>query len=142
MMIVTNESLPGASHTTNNPGEGASLCGDRPMKTTSSAGSTHVPSVQRSSRGSPASGQWWKAWVLLTSVGATVLGWMAFTTGEPPVESVVIAPVARPMPIDVAPALGGSGLDEPRPLLRSARTLPAMPQKPIFQAPVTRTRRS
>jgi hypothetical protein len=67
---------------------------------------------------------------------------MAITMGEPPVESVVAAPEASPMPTQIAPALGIDRLDEPTRLEPSARTLPAMPQKPVFQAPVTRTRRS
>ena len=89
-----------------------------------------------------ASGQWWKAWVLLTSLGATVLGWMAFSTGAPPVESAVVAPDTTPMPMRVAPVRHVSGLEQPEPLPPSAGMLPAMPQKPVFQAPVTRTRRS
>ena len=88
------------------------------------------------------SAQWWKAWVLLTSLMATVVGWMAFVTAEPPVANVVVAPETPPRPTQIAPVLDVSGLDGPRPLRPSARTLPAMPQKPIFQAPVTRTRRS
>ena len=79
-----------------------------------------APRSQTHRTGSPGSGgQWWKAWVLLTGLGATIFGWMAFPHGE------------RAEPID-----------SPRHLRTSVRTLPAMPQKPVFQAPVTRTRRS
>jgi hypothetical protein len=81
--------------------------------------------------------------MLLTSLGATVLGWVAFSTGEPPVESAVVAPVTTPRATQVAPARHLNGLEQPRPLPPSAGILlPAMPQKPLFQAPVTRTRRS
>ena len=92
--------------------------------------------------GSAASGQWWKAWMLLTSLGATVLGWVAFSTGEPPVESAVVAPDTAPRPTQVAPARHMNELKQTRPLPPSDAMLPAMPQKPVFQAPVTRTRRS
>ena len=105
-------------------------------------GSAHEARAQRPAGGSAASGQWWKAWVLLTSLGAVVLGWMALSTGEPPVDSAVVAPDTTPMSTPVAPARQVNGLEQPRPLPPSAWMLPAMPQKPMFQAPVTRTRRS
>ena len=112
------------------------------MKTAAPTVSAHEARAQRHAGGSAASGQWWKAWVLLTSLGATVLGWMAFSTGEPPVESAVVAPDRAPRPPHVAPARHRNGLKHTRPLPPSAGMLPAMPQKPVFQAPVTRTRRS
>ena len=62
------------------------------MTTGSTTGSAHGVRAQRSAGGSTANGQWWKAWVLLSSLGATVLGWVAFSTGEPSVESAVVAP--------------------------------------------------
>ena len=102
----------------------------------------HRARAQRPSGGSAATGQWWKAWVLLTGLGATVLGWVAFSTGEPPVESAVVARDTTPMPTQVVPARHVNGLEQPKPLPPSARMLPAMPRKPVFQAPVTRTRRS
>jgi hypothetical protein len=112
------------------------------MKTAASTGSANRARAQRPPVGSAASGQWWKAWVLMTSLGATVLGWMAFSTGEPPVESAVVAPDTIPRPSQVAPARHVSGPEQQRPRPPSAGMLPAMPQKPVFQAPVTRTRRS
>ena len=112
------------------------------MKTGATTGSAHGARAQRPSGGSAAMSQWWKAWVLLTSLGATVLGWVAFSTGEPPVESAVVARATTPMPTQVVPARHVNGLEQPRPLPPSAGMLPAMPQKPVFQAPVTRTRRS
>jgi hypothetical protein len=114
------------------------------MKTGATTGFANGARAQKPAGGSAASGQWWKAWVLLTSLAATVLGWVAFSTGEPPVESAVVAPDTTPMPTQVAPARHVSGLEQPRPrpVPASAGMLPAMPQKPVFQAPVTRTRRS
>ena len=112
------------------------------MKTAATTDSANGARAQRPSGGSAASGQWWKAWVLLTSLGATVLGWMAFSTGERPVESAVVAPDTTPMTTMVAPARHVNGLEQPRPFPPSAGMLPTMPQKPVFQAPVTRTRRS
>jgi hypothetical protein len=111
------------------------------MKTAATTGPANGARAQRPG-GSAASGQWWKAWVLLTSLGATVLGWVAFSTGEPPVESAVVAPDTAPRPTQVAPARHMNELEQTRPLPPSAGMLPAMPQKPVFQAPVTRTRRS
>ena len=61
--------------------------------------------------GEPAA--WWKAWILLSSLGATVVGWMALPGVEPPADAVVVSP-----------------------------RVTAMPQKPAFEAPVTRTRSS
>lgn len=113
-----------------------------PMKTGAATGSAHEARAQRPSGGSAATGQWWKAWVLLTSLGATVLGWVAFSTGEPRVESAVAAPVTMPIPNQVLPARHVNGPERQRPRPPGAGMLPAMPQKPVFQAPVTRTRRS
>jgi hypothetical protein len=113
------------------------------MKTGATTGSAHGARAQRASGGSAATAQWWKASVLLTSLGATVLGWVAFSTGEPPVESAVVAPVTTPVPTQALPARHVNGPEQPRPLPPSAGMLmPAMPQKPLFHAPVTRTRRS
>jgi hypothetical protein len=113
------------------------------MKTDATADSAGGPQVQRPRGGPAVSGQWWKVWVLLTSLGATVLGWVAFSTGEAPAENAVIAPVTTPMPSQVLPARRVNGPEQRRPVPPGAGTLlPAMPQKPVFQAPVTRTRRS
>jgi hypothetical protein len=113
------------------------------MKTGATTGSAHGVRAQRPAGGSTANGQWWKAWVLLTSLGATVFGWIAFSKGEPPAESAVVAPDTAPGPTQVTRARHMSGPEQPRPLPPSAGILlPPMPQKPVFQAPVTRTRRS
>ena len=111
------------------------------MKTAATTGPANGARAQRPG-GSAASGQWWKAWVLLTSLGATVLGWVAVSTAEPSVESAVVAPDTAPRPTQVAPARYMNELEQTRPLPPSAGMLPAMPQKLVFQAPVTRTRRS
>ena len=104
-------------------------------------GSANVIRGRLPLRGSGVSREGWKAWVLLTSLGATLLGWMAFATGAQSVESVAVAPDTRPMPVET-PARHVSGLEQPRRLPASDGMLPAMPAKPVFQAPVTRTRRS
>jgi hypothetical protein len=114
-----------------------------PIKTGATTDSAHGTRALRPSGGSAATGQWWKAWVLMTSLGATVLGWVAFSTGQPPAESAVVAPDMTPGPTRFTRARHMSGPEPPRPLPPSAGILrPAMPQKPVFQAPVTRTRRS
>lgn len=112
------------------------------MKTAATTGSANGARAQRPPGGSAASGQRWKAWVLLTSLGATVLGWVAFSAGEPPVESAVVAWDTAPRPSQVAPARPMNEPEQMTPLQPSAGMMPAMPQKPVFQAPVTRTRRS
>ena len=101
-----------------------------------------APNTRMRRTGSPAAGgQWWKAWVLLTGLGATVFGWMAFPHGEQPAVNGGISPHVS-IAIENEPVLRVEPFDSRRHLPTSARTLPAMPQKPVFQAPVTRTRRS
>ena len=112
------------------------------MRTGATTGSGHETRVRIPSGGSAATGQWWKAWVLLTGLGATVLGWMAFAAGGPPAAPPVVASDARLAPTQAEPVRYVSGLEQPRPLPSSATGLPAVPQKPVFQTPVTRTRRS
>lgn len=90
---------------------------------------------------SAAAGQWWKAWVLLTGLGATLLGWMAFPSDEQPPTSSV-APSGASMPAANEPVVRVEPVDGQRRVPTNVRTLPAMPQRPVFEAPVTRTRRS
>lgn len=101
-----------------------------------------APRSQTRRTGSPGSGgQWWKAWVLLTGLGATVFGWMAFPHGEQPAATGSISPQVS-MSAENEPLWRAEPIDSPRHLQTRVRTLPAMPQKPVFRAPVTRTRRS
>lgn len=139
MTIVADADLTDTVHTTTDERGAQAMRRSNPMTTAAPTVSAHEARAQRHAGGSAASGQWWKAWVLLTSLGATVLGWMAFSTGEPPVESAVVARDTTSMPTQVRHL---NGLERPRPLPPSAGMLPGMPQKPVFQAPVTRTRRS
>jgi len=90
--------------------------------------------------GSPATvGHWWKVWILLAGVGTTVLGWTSFPREQQPRGSNV-ASRSVSMLLEDATILEQA---TPRTHLPpSARQLPAMPQKPVFRAPVTRTRRS
>lgn len=90
--------------------------------------------------------QWWKAWVLLTGLGVTVIGSLALRP-SPPTEIAAIdkgasgqlAPVSR----DVArPRLREFGGLSGNATARQASALPMKPARPIFAAPVTRTRRS
>lgn len=142
-LIAVDTDLIDAAHTTTDEREAATpMRRTRPMRTDATAGSANGARVQRPDAGLAASGQWWKAWVLLTSLGATVLGWVAFSTGTPPVESAVVAPDTAPTPTRIAPARHVNGLERPSRLPASTGMLPPMPQRPVFQAPVTRTRRS
>jgi len=97
--------------------------------------------TDRARSGPAGGGDWWKAWVLVTSIAATVLGWLAFTAEKPSTASAVVSPQGL-MPIAAAPVLHVKTLDEPTRLPPGVRALPTMPQPPVFQAPVTRTRRS
>lgn len=101
-----------------------------------------APRSQTRRTGSPGSGgQWWKAWVLLTGLGATVFGWMAFPHGEQPAATGGISPPVA-MSAENEALLRAEPIDSARHLRTRVPTLPAMPQKPVFRAPVTRTRRS
>ena len=101
-----------------------------------------APRSQTRRTGPPGTGsQWWKAWVLLTGLGATVLGWMAFPHEEQPAATDGISPQVS-MSAENEPRLRVEPIDSPRRFQTSVHTLPAMPQKPVFRAPVTRTRRS
>ena len=61
---------------------------------------------------------WWKAWILLSGLAATVVGGMALPGVKSPADAVGVSPTVTTMSVE------------------------AMPQKPVFEAPVTRTRRS
>ena len=89
-----------------------------------------------------AAGQWWKAWVLLTGLGVTVLGWMTLPRNEPaPVNGTLSSQMS--MSAENSPVVRAERVDRPRGVSTgSIRALPGMPEKPVFQAPVTRTRRS
>ena len=90
--------------------------------------------------GSPATvGQWWKVWILLAGVGTTVLGWMSFPQEQQPLVSEIVSRSVS-MPLEKATIVDPVGGRTQLP--PSVRQLPAMPQKPVFRAPVTRTRRS
>ena len=92
-------------------------------------------------RGPAISSQWWKVWVLLSSLGATVVGWVTLPGVKSTTDSVVVSATAATTSAE-AFALPVNVVVEPgRPGSR-VRSMPAMPQKPVFQAPVTRTRRS
>lgn len=87
-----------------------------------------------------AAGQWWKASVLLTALGVTVLGWMTLPRSEPaPVNGTLSSKIS--MSAENAPILRAERIDRSR-RATGIRTLPGMPQRPVFQAPITRTRRS
>jgi hypothetical protein len=79
-----------------------------------------------------------RIWILLTSLAATVFGWMALPPVAPSPKTVVLSP-KRTMPNAdvVAPPVRAQAERT-----ATVRSMPPMPQKPVFQAPVTRTRRS
>jgi hypothetical protein len=78
--------------------------------------------------------------VLLSSVATTLLGWIAFTDAAPPSMPEVASPA--PVRTEVAAVPRVVVVEVSAPVPARVRALPAMPQKPVFQAPVTRTRRS
>ncbi|MEQ1728407.1 MAG: hypothetical protein ABL982_08490 [Vicinamibacterales bacterium] len=97
-------------------------------------------------RTTPAAGgsQWWKAWLLLTSLGATALGSMALPQDEPqPAGGIGATQVPAPteqvrvMPVRAVQASGNVARSP-----AGAPALRAIPRRPVFRTPVTRTRRS
>ena len=106
-------------------------------------GERHIADSTRSERrgiGATAASQWWKVWVLVASLWVTVLGWMVFPT-DAATDRAASSSNEHVSP-RVAPVLTVRPLDPARSLEPNVGALPLMPQKPIFQAPVTRTRRS
>lgn len=87
------------------------------------------------------SSQWWKAWILLSSLAATVVGWMALPGVKSPPDGVMVSPTVTTTRAEIL-ALPVNAVVEPRRQVSSVRSMPTMPPKPVFQAPVTRTRRS
>ena len=85
--------------------------------------------------------EWWKLWILLTSLAATVVGWMALPGVKSVADAVVVSPTATTTSAQVV-ALPVNAVVERRRPESSVRSMPTMPQKPVFDAPVTRTRRS
>lgn len=101
-----------------------------------------VPKTQARRIGPPVTaGQWWKAWVLLTGLGVTVMGWMALPRDEPPPLNGIISSHVS-MSADHASVVRVGRIDRPRQMSTGIRSSPGMPEKPVFQAPITRTRRS
>jgi hypothetical protein len=101
----------------------------------------NVTGTHRGGGGPATSSQWWKAWILLTSLGATVIGWMALAGVTSPTDEVVVLPTVTATVAERVP-LPNDAAGEPERLGSSVRSTPTLPEKPVFQAPVTRTRRS
>ena len=98
-----------------------------------------APRRERPGIGGAAGGQWWRVWILATSLGATVVGWVALE--RDPATGPAIAASTAHSSTRVGPASVGAA-DGSRQLQPAAGSPQAMPQKPVFHAPVTRTRRS
>lgn len=109
-------------------------------RTPNASAPNNQPAARRTA---PAAGgsQWWKAWLLLTSLGVTALGWVAFPEAEHTATSAgasTLAPApAAAVSVARVPVAGGVAR---RPT--NATALRAIPQRPVFRTPVTRTRRS
>ena len=86
----------------------------------------------------------WKSGILAGGMGAVILGWALLIKVNGP---VTVAP--EPAQVSMASttlntlstpaAVTGA---TPRTTLRALPAMPTMPEKPVFQGPVTRTRRS
>lgn len=111
------------------------------MSGTNTRSPNTTPTRTRYGGSTSAGRQWWKLWVLLTSIAATVLGWMAFPADQPSASPESVS-TQVPAPVNEAIVLPAETVDRTRPLAGVVHPLPAMPQKPVFQAPITRTRRS
>ena len=106
-------------------------------RNTGAATTRHTQTRRPGSTSTP--GQWWKVWILLAGAGTTVLGWMSFPQERQPLASNLVSRSAS-MPLEEAATVEPVGGRTP--VSPSVRQLPAMPQRPVFRAPVTRTRRS
>ena len=84
--------------------------------------------------------EWWKLWILLGSLAATVVGWMALPGAGSAADAVGVPRTVTTT--SAKTALPVNAVEHPGPPGSSMRSMPAMPQKPVFQGPVTRTRRS
>ena len=111
------------------------------MKSASNPGSARERTPTRRAGSAAGGTQWWKAWLLLTSLGATVLGWVAFPQDEQQADSGIVSPQMR-LPAEDASVVRVDMVGNSEQPPTTARALPTMPQKPVFRAPVTRTRRS
>jgi hypothetical protein len=89
----------------------------------------------------PSAGRFWKSVIVVASLMATSLGWLMQPRHEQPTQQeAVSADVAMHTNIDTATPARTVVATSPAPNM--LRPLPSMPQKPVFERPVTRTRRS
>lgn len=109
------------------------------MTTRSNGAATTTHTAARRTGSAATAGQWWKVWMLLAGVGTTVLGWMSFSQAQQPLAS---NPVTRSVSMPLDEAAGVARVDRRTQLSPGVGQLPSMPQRPVFRAPVTRTRRS
>ncbi|MEQ1909328.1 MAG: hypothetical protein ABMA15_10925 [Vicinamibacterales bacterium] len=104
---------------------------------------THSASKTQARQMGPrgAAGHWWKAWVLLTGLAVTMLGWAIPRDERPPANGSMSS--QESLSAEHSPVVRAGRIERPQQVSTSSiRTLRGMPQKPAFQAPVTRTRRS
>ena len=80
-------------------------------------------------------GQWWKAWVLLTGLGVTVLGWMTLPRNEPaPVNGTLSSQMS--MSAENSPVVRAERVDRPRGVSTgSIRALPANAREASVSGP-------
>ena len=89
-----------------------------------------------------ASGNLWKSLILTISFFGTFLGSLVRVRNEqPPNEGTIAVEVRAPVKVAPDPVKAVVRAPEGR-TPASVRSLPPMPEKPVFQKPVTRTRRS
>ena len=101
-----------------------------------------VPKTQTRRTEPPvAAGQWWKAWVLLTGLGVTVIGWMALPRDEPPpVNGIISSQVS--MSAENSPVVRVERIHPTAESIHRHWHIAGKAREAAFQAPITRTRRS
>lgn len=126
---------------------------------------TMTKAAKPTARRAKSGGFAWKSGLLATSVGAVLMGWSLLARINTPAEVAAQAAAPQPrvivvqVPISSPQTTGTAQLvHQPSQAAQVAQpaiqaiaappvqapqlNLPAMPQKPVFQRPVTRTRRS
>jgi hypothetical protein len=109
---------------------------------------TEQTQQQSTLRPSASNGMAWKSGLLGASLGAVLLGWglLAADSAKPSAAPVPAQPQIIVVRVPVQNSLGGvhtaaAGQSLAQGQLRAANIAP-LPQRPFFQQPVTRTRRS
>lgn len=105
------------------------------------AESVRTRATARSPRRSTTASAAWKSGLLATSFGAVLLGWMLLVRTEGPANAALLAQSQSSVFVSQVPADDQSRQFSEQ-SSRSRLTVPSLPQAPVFQRPITRSRAS